>query len=66
MALTAKTKATQVFKCLQVNILGNVFPVFRLWDHLKNNLRDQAFRVLNNQPEYFLIATKYFVNQLFV
>ena len=52
-----KFKALQFLKCLQVNILRNIFSVFSTWYHFENNLCYQAFGVFYNSRKSISVAT---------
>ena len=53
-------------KSLQVDILGQVFPVFSSRNHLENDLGHQVFSILNNDAERPGIPAQNPVYQLFV
>jgi len=53
-------------KYLQVDILRQVFPVFRDRYHFKNDLSDQSFGIFYNCPKSQFIPAQDPVNQFFI
>ena len=61
-----KPEMLQLLKCFQINILCNVFPVFVVGDHFKNQLRYQAFCILYNCSKGIGVATQHLADQQLV
>ena len=53
----------QVFKCFQINVLSDIFPVFDAVNHFENDLSNEPFGIFNNNGKGIGIATQNLVNQ---
>ena len=50
----------------EVDILGQVFPVFAYWNHFENNLGNKIFGIFYNDPKCPAVTAQNPVNQLLI
>ena len=64
--LGLKFESAQAVECFQVNVLGNILPVFHNWNHFEYDLGNQVFRIFYDKGKCPVIPTKNPINQVLV